>query len=108
MAASSAVGELGDQEVFELRQLCTAAGLTQEALGKLLDAALSVPSLVRSEAAAMAQAKKAGLNMGERQILRDALRRHKDEVLSAVEPRIVEVGDDAEVSSAVEPSLLVS
>jgi len=86
--------ELDAREVFELRQLCLSAGLTQEALGNLLDAGLSVPSLVRSEAAAMAAAKKAGLGMEERRRLRDALRRHKEEVMSAVEPRIVEIDDD--------------
>lgn len=86
--------ELDAREIYELRQLCTSAGLTQQALGNLLDASLSVPVLVRSEAAAMASAKKAGLGMEERQRLRDALRRHKEDVLSAVEPRIVEIDDD--------------
>jgi hypothetical protein len=86
--------ELDAREIYELRQLCTSAGLTQQALGNLMDAGLSVPTLVRSEAAAMASAKKAGLGMEERQQLRDALRRHKEEVLSAVEPRIVEIDDD--------------
>ncbi len=98
MAVPSAAGKLDDREVLELRQLCTAAGLAQHALGKLLDADLSVPLLVRSEAAAMANAKKAGLTMSERQLLRDALRHHKDEVLSAIQPRIVEIGDDAEAT----------
>ena len=53
-------------------------------------------TLVKSEAAAMANAKKAGLGLAERNKLREALRRHKDNVLSAVDPQIVEVGDDAE------------
>uniref|UniRef100_A0A7S3RYM6 CS domain-containing protein n=1 Tax=Emiliania huxleyi TaxID=2903 RepID=A0A7S3RYM6_EMIHU len=85
---------LDAREIFELRQLCTAASMTQESLGSLLDASLSVPVLVRSEAAAMAAAKRAGLGMEERGKLRDALRRHKEEVLSAEEPRIVEIDDD--------------
>lgn len=93
---------LDAREIFELRQLCTSAGLTQEALGNLMDSGLSVPLLVKSEAAAMASAKKAGLGMEERQRLRDALRRHKEEVLSAVEPRIVELDeDDAEATHIV-------
>uniref|UniRef100_A0A7S0P394 CS domain-containing protein n=1 Tax=Calcidiscus leptoporus TaxID=127549 RepID=A0A7S0P394_9EUKA len=94
-----------DREIYELRQLCTAAGLTQEALGKLIDAQLSVPDLVKSEARAMASSKDAGLNMVERQKLREALRRHKDEVLSSVEPRIVEIGDDAEAHHIVAAQL---
>ena len=88
---------LDDQALYELRQLCVSGGLAQESLSSMIDAELSVPTLVRSDAAAMAHAKKAGLGMAERQKLKEALRRHRDEVLSAVEPRITEVGDDAEV-----------
>ena len=88
-----------DREIYELRQLCTTGGLSQDSLGALIDANLSVPSLVRSEAAAMAAAKKAGLGLADRQKLREALRKHKDDVLSAEEPKILEIGDDAEVSS---------
>lgn len=62
----------------------------------LIDSQLSVPQLVRSEAAAMASAKKAGLGLADRQKLREALRKHKDEVLSAEQPKILEIGDDAE------------
>jgi hypothetical protein len=68
--------------VYELQQLCTGGGLTQDSLSRLIDAGLSVPSLVRSDAAAMAQAKKAGLGMAERQALKEALRQHRDEVRS--------------------------
>ena len=39
--------------------------------------------------------------MYKRQKLRDALRRHTDNVLSAVEPQIVEIGDDAEAHHLV-------
>jgi len=92
---------MDEREIYELRQLCTTAGLTQDALGNLMDANLSVPMMVRSEAVAMAEAKKAGLGMAERQKLREALRRHKDEVLSSVEPRIVDIGDDAEAHHIV-------
>ena len=92
---------MDEREIYELRQLCTAAGLTQDALGNLIDEGLSVPTLVRSEAAAMAAAKKAGLSMAERTRLRDALRRHKEDVLSALEPRIVELGDDMEAHHIV-------
>ena len=96
------MAELDAREIYELRQLCLSAQLSQDALGNLIDARLSVPTLVRSEAAAMAAAKKAGLGMEERHLLRDALRRHKDEVLSAVEPRIVEIDeDDAEALHVV-------
>ena len=70
-------------------------------LAQLVDASLSVPSLVRSEAAAMAAAKRAGLGMAERQLLREALRRHKADVLSAAEPAIVEITDDAEAHHVV-------
>ena len=90
-----------DREILELRQLCATGGLAQDSLASLIDAALSVPTLVRSEAAAMASAKKAGLGLQERNKLREALRRHKDNVLSAVEPQIVEVGDDAEAHHIV-------
>lgn len=96
-----AMDSMDEREIYELRQLCTAAGLTQDALGNLMDAGASVPSLVRNEAAAMATAKTAGLNMAERSKLRDALRKHRDEVLSAVEPRIVDIGDDAEAHHIV-------
>ena len=131
--------------MYELQQLCTGGGLTQDSLSRLIDAGLSVPSLVRSDAAAMAQAKKAGLGMAERQVLKEALRQHRDEVrsspttwsaqihdpaqaaprkqpaalsqychpdaqptptcqvLSSEEPRIVEVGDDAEVRARLRP-----
>lgn len=92
---------LQDREILELRQLATAGGLSQESLGALMDAGLSVPALVRSEAAAMADAKRAGLGLVERNKLREALRRHKDDVLSAVEPQIVEMGDDAEAHHIV-------
>eukprot|EP00316_Scyphosphaera_apsteinii_P023693 CAMPEP_0119306422 /NCGR_PEP_ID=MMETSP1333-20130426/7188_1 /TAXON_ID=418940 /ORGANISM="Scyphosphaera apsteinii, Strain RCC1455" /LENGTH=332 /DNA_ID=CAMNT_0007309725 /DNA_START=33 /DNA_END=1028 /DNA_ORIENTATION=+ len=105
MATGASVEEIlqvmDEREIYELRQLCTTAGLTQDALGNLIDSNLSVPKLVRSEAAAMADAKKAGLSMAERQKLRDALRKHKDEVLSSVEPRIVDIGDDAEAHHIV-------
>ena len=94
---SLAAGIMEDREIYELRQVCTAGGLSQDALGALIDSNLSVPSLVRSEAAAMASAKKAGLGLADRQKLREALRKHKDEVLSAEQPKIVEIGDDAEV-----------
>ena len=87
---------LDDREILELRQLCTTGGLSQDSLASLIDASLAVPTLVRSEASAMANAKKAGLGLSERNKLREALRRHKDNVLSAVEPQIVEIGDDAE------------
>ncbi len=90
-------GAMDDREILELRQLCTAGGLTQDSLGALMDAELSVPALVRNEAAAMANAKKAGLGLQERNKLRDALRRHKDNVLSSADPQIVELDDDAEV-----------
>ena len=69
--------------MYELQQLCTVGGLTQDSLSRLIDAGLSVPSLVRSDAAAMAQAKKAGLGMAERQVLKEALRKHRDEVRSS-------------------------
>ena len=88
---------LTDTEVYELRQLCMSAGLAQDSLAGLIDAGLSVPRLMRSDAGAMAQAKKAGLGMAERQKLKEALRRHSEDVLSAEEPRIMEIGDDAEV-----------
>ncbi|KAL1503954.1 hypothetical protein AB1Y20_010372 [Prymnesium parvum] len=87
---------LEDREIYELRQLCTTGGLSQDSLGALIDAGLSVPTLVRSEAAAMAATKKAGLGLADRQKLREALRKHKDDVLSAEQPRILEIGDDAE------------
>ena len=92
---------LDDREILELRQLCTVGGLAQDSLASLIDAGLAVPSLVRSEAAAMANAKKAGLGLAERNKLREALRKHKDNVLSAVEPEIVEIGDDAEAHHIV-------
>lgn len=92
---------MDDREILELRQMCMAGGLAQDSLACLIDAELAVPTLVRSEAAAMAHAKKAGLGLAERNKLRDALRRHKDDVLSAVEPRIVEIGDDAEAHHIV-------
>jgi len=95
------MSELDDREILELRQLCTSGGLAQDSLAALIDASLAVPTLVRSEAAAMANAKKAGLGLAERNKLREALRRHKDNVLSAVEPQIVEVGDDAEAHHIV-------
>jgi len=85
-----------DREIYELRQLCTSGGLSQDSLGSLIDANLSVPTLVRSEAAAMASAKQAGLGLADRQKLREALRKHKDEVLSAEDPKILDIGDDAE------------
>ena len=138
---------MDETAVYELQQLCTGGGLTQDSLSRLIDAGLSVPSLVRSDAAAMAQAKKAGLGMAERQALKEALRQHRDEVcsppttrtytrscagctctarqhavpvisctvlltlkppptrqvLSSEEPRIVEVGDDAEVRACLRP-----
>jgi len=92
---------LDDREILELRQLCKAGGLEQDSLASLIDGDLSVPKLVKSEAAAMANAKKAGLGLTERNKLRDALRRHRDTVLSAVEPQIVEIGDDAEAHHIV-------
>ena len=92
---------LDDREILELRQLCTSGGLSQDSLAALIDGGLSVPSLVKSEAAAMANAKKAGLGLAERNKLRDALRRHADNVLSAVNPQIVEIGDDAEAHHLV-------
>ena len=95
------MGSLDDREILELRQLCTSGGLAQDSLASLIDASLSVPTLVKSEAAAMANAKKAGLGLAERNKLREALRRHKDNVLSAVEPEIVEIGDDAEAHHIV-------
>ena len=73
--------------MYELQQLCTGGGLTQDSLSRLIDAGLSVPSLVRSDAAAMAQAKKAGLGMAERQALKEALRQHRDEVRSPLTTR---------------------
>ena len=96
---------MDDSQVYELQQLCTSGALSQESLSSLIDAGLSVPALVRSDAAAMAQAKKAGLGMAERQKLKEALRRHRDEVLSSEEPRIVEVGDDAEAHHIVAAQL---
>ena len=75
-------GMLDETAVYELQQLCTGGGLTQDSLSRLIDAGLSVQSLVRSDAAAMAQAKKAGLGMAERQALKEALRQHRDEVRS--------------------------
>ena len=95
------MAELDDREILELRQLCTTGGLAQDSLAALIDSSLSVPSLVKSEAAAMANAKKAGLGLAERNKLREALRKHKDNVLSAVEPQIVEIGDDAEAHHIV-------
>ena len=92
---------MDDREILELRQLCTSGGLAPSSLASLIDAALSVPDLVRSEAAAMANAKKAGLGLAERSKLREALRQHKESVLSAVEPAIVEIGDDAEAHHIV-------
>lgn len=86
-----------DREIYELQQLCTTGGLSQDSLGALIDANLSVPQLVRSEAAAMAAAKKAGLGLADRQKLREALRKYKDDVLSSEQLRILEIGDDAEV-----------
>ena len=74
---------MDETAVYELQQLCTGGGLTQDSLSRLIDAGLSVPSLVRSDAAAMAQAKKAGLGMAERQVLKEALRKHRDEVRSS-------------------------
>ena len=68
-------GTMDETAVYELQQLCTGGGLTQDSLSRLIDAGLSVPFLVRSDAAAMAQAKKAGLGMAERQALKEALRR---------------------------------
>ena len=73
---------MDETAVYELQQLCTGGGLTQDSLSRLIDAGLTVPSLVRSDAAAMAQAKKAGLGMAERQALKEALRQHRDEVCS--------------------------
>ena len=96
---------LDETAVYELQQLCTGGGLTQDSLSRLIDAGLSVQSLVRSDAAAMAQAKKAGLGMAERQALKEALRQHRDEMLSSEEPRIVEVGDDAEAHHIVAAQL---
>lgn len=75
-------GMLDETAVYELQQLCTGGGLTQDSLSRLIDAGLSVQSLLRSDAAAMAQAKKAGLGMAERQALKEALRQHRDEVCS--------------------------
>ena len=92
---------MDDREILELRQLCISGGLGQDSLASLIDAGHSVPQLVKSEAAAMANAKKAGLGLAERNKLREALRRHKDTVLSAVEPQIVEIGDDAEAHHIV-------
>ena len=92
---------LDAREVYELQQLASQHGLSAESLAQLVDASLSVPSLVRSEAAAMAAAKRAGLGMAERQLLREALRRHKADVLSAAEPAIVEITDDAEAHHVV-------
>ena len=92
---------MDDRSILELRQLCTSGGLAQDSLASLIDAELSVPALVKSEAAAMANAKRAGLALAERNKLREALRRHKDNVLSAVEPEIVEIGDDAEAHHIV-------
>ena len=77
---------MDDRSILELRQLCTSGGLAQDSLASLIDAELSVPALVKSEAAAMANAKRAGLALAERNKLREALRKHKDTVLSAVEP----------------------
>ena len=92
---------MDDREILELRQLCISGGLAQDSLAALIDAGHSVPSLVTSEAAAMAKAKTAGLGLAERNKLREALRRHKDNVLSAVEPQLVEIGDDAEAHHIV-------
>jgi hypothetical protein len=92
---------MDDREILELRQLCISGGLAQDSLASLIDAGHSVPALVKSEAAAMANAKKAGLGLAERNKLREALRRHKDNVLSAVEPQLVEIGDDAEAHHIV-------
>ena len=50
---------LDDREVYELRTICMMGGLLQDSLAALIDASLSVPTLVRSEAAAMVSAKKA-------------------------------------------------
>ena len=77
---------MDDRSIYELQQLCTAGGLTQDSLSRLIDAGLAVPSLVRSDAAAMAMAKKAGLGMAERQVLKEALRQHRDEVRYTHEP----------------------
>ena len=49
---------LDETAVYELQQLCTGGGLTQDSLSRLIDAGLSVQSHVRSDAAVMAQAKK--------------------------------------------------
>ena len=57
------MSSLDDREILELRQLCTSGGLAQDSLASLIDAGLAVPALVRSEAAAMANAKKAGLGL---------------------------------------------
>ena len=95
------MAQLDDREILELRQLCTSGGLSQDSLAALIDANLAVPTLVKSEAAAMASAKRAGLGLAERNKLREALRKHKDNVLSAVEPAIVEIGDDAEAHHIV-------
>lgn len=92
---------MDDRSILELRQLCTSGGLAQDSLAALIDAGLAVPGLVRSEAAAMANAKRAGLSLAERNKLREALRQHKVHVLSAVEPEIVEIGDDAEAHHIV-------
>ena len=73
---------MDDREILELRQLCTSGGLSQDSLAALIDESLSVPTLVKSEAAAMASAKRAGLGLQERNKLREALRKHKDKILS--------------------------
>ena len=87
--------------VYELQQLCTGGGLTQDSLSRLIDAGLSVPSLVRSDAAAMAQAKKAGLGMAERQALKEALRQHRDEVRSPPATFDAHIHDPAQAAPRV-------
>jgi len=99
---------MSPRSLFELRGVCAAAGLSQHALGCLIDANLPVRDLVRSEAAAMANAKRAGLTMEERGKLREALRRHSETVLSAEEPAIVDIDDDAEAHAMVAAQLALA
>ena len=92
---------MDETAVYELQQLCTGGGLTQDSLSRLIDAGLSVPSLVRSDAAAMAQAKKAGLGMAERQVLKEALRQHRDEVRSSPTTWNAHIHDPAQAAPRV-------
>ena len=95
---------LTDEQILQLRRLAMDTGLNQHVLEKLIDHNLDVPMLVKNEAAAMAHAKRAGLDMAERSKLKNALRVHVDKF---VEEKIHEcdrsVDDvDADARRAVE------